>query len=171
MSFDSDARYANISLVKRFGDSPCQQPTRKKVNGTETKTKTGTGIIPLIPIEIPAKKQIRTPIEVPNSLFDFDISTPDATSITQLSRFAEQIKNIPGTLQLTGHTDSIGSNKYNDNLSILRVQAVRQQLIDNGIDSSRIIISSRGEHNPVSSNDTKIGRKQNRRVEIVFTRD
>ena len=161
--FDSDARYVNLSLVKRFGDSACQQPARKKVNKIPKKTIKKTPIIPIV--KIPAD------IVVPTSLFDFDTSIPDASSISQLSLFAEKIKDIPGTLQLTGHTDSSGSNNYNDQLSERRVRAVRQQLIDHGVAASRISISSRGEHNPVSTNTTEIGRTQNRRVEILFTEE
>ncbi len=169
-SFDSDARYANIALVKRFGDSTCQQPVRKKVNTIpDNKTsvpKKEISKTPLVPV-----KKVRNPIVVPTSHFDFDVSTPDASSLNLLSLFAEQIKTIPGTLHLTGHTDSSGSNNYNDQLSERRVSSVRQQLIDHGIAASRISISPRGEHNPVSSNDTKTGRAQNRRVEISFTED
>jgi len=66
-----------------------------------------------------------------------------------------------------GYTDSVGSDAYNMRLGQRRADSVRDYLVSQGIDSSRIRTESFGESNPVASNDTAEGRAENRRVEIV----
>ncbi|MGH8232450.1 MAG: OmpA family protein, partial [Steroidobacteraceae bacterium] len=68
-----------------------------------------------------------------------------------------------------GHTDSRGSDSYNDALSQRRAEAVAQALESRGVDSSRIDAVGRGKALPVATNDTAAGRQQNRRVELVFS--
>lgn len=67
-----------------------------------------------------------------------------------------------------GHTDSKGSTAFNDDLSQRRAEVVRTFLIDQGVDSNRIVAVGRGESEPVASNTTPEGRANNRRVEIVL---
>ncbi|MDH4155206.1 MAG: OmpA family protein, partial [Nitrospira sp.] len=69
---------------------------------------------------------------------------------------------------IEGHTDSDGSNEYNQSLSESRAQSVRQILLDGGIPSERIEIKGYGESKPIADNDTSAGKAQNRRVEIVL---
>ena len=71
-------------------------------------------------------------------------------------------------IELSGHTDSYGSDGYNTILSKNRSNAIREFLISSGIDSSRIITKSYGESTPKANNNTAQGRKENRRVEIRF---
>ena len=66
-----------------------------------------------------------------------------------------------------GYTDSIGSDAYNLRLSERRAQAVRDYLIELGIKPSRITTKGYGKARPVASNETKEGRAENRRVEIL----
>ena len=72
-----------------------------------------------------------------------------------------------GNLAVTGHTDSTGSDKYNQALSERRAQSVTNYLVENGIDSKRIETMGMGESQPIASNATESGRSQNRRVELV----
>jgi outer membrane protein OmpA-like peptidoglycan-associated protein len=69
-------------------------------------------------------------------------------------------------LEVAGHTDSIGSDAYNDQLSQRRAQAVASYLTSRGVNSQRLMTVGGGERYPVASNDTEAGRAQNRRVEI-----
>jgi OOP family OmpA-OmpF porin len=65
-----------------------------------------------------------------------------------------------------GHTDAVGSDEYNQALSLRRANAVRDYLVAGGIDAARIQVEGYGESRPVASNDTDDGRAQNRRTEL-----
>ena len=69
-----------------------------------------------------------------------------------------------------GHTDSVGSDAYNQGLSERRAQSVRQYLVDKGLSPSMVVATGAGESSPVDSNDTAEGRSKNRRVVIKATR-
>jgi outer membrane protein OmpA-like peptidoglycan-associated protein len=70
-------------------------------------------------------------------------------------------------MNIVGHTDSKGSDAYNQALSERRAASVREYLASQGLDGSKISTSGRGEADPVASNDTADGRQQNRRVHIT----
>ena len=72
-------------------------------------------------------------------------------------------------VSLAGHCDNIGTNLYNDNLSTMRVNSVRKYLETLGIKSGQIKAEALGENRPAESNDEEIGRKKNRRVELIFS--
>jgi outer membrane protein OmpA-like peptidoglycan-associated protein len=74
-------------------------------------------------------------------------------------------------LQVEGHTDSIGSDDYNQQLSEARAEAVRQYLIQQGIGAPQITARGLGKTEPIATNDTPEGRQQNRRVELVLSGD
>ena len=74
-------------------------------------------------------------------------------------------------LEVEGHTDSVGSDEYNQQLSERRADAVRNYLIEQGIPESAIVARGLGKSNPVATNDTPEGRQQNRRVEMVISGD
>ena len=65
-----------------------------------------------------------------------------------------------------GHTDSVGTDAYNQKLSVRRAEAVKAFLISKGIESNRVYTEGKGEKQPVASNKTAAGRAKNRRVEI-----
>ena len=69
-------------------------------------------------------------------------------------------------VELHGHTDSIGSDAYNQALSDKRANAVRDYLVSKGISANRLNAIGKGELDPVASNETPEGRAQNRRVEL-----
>ncbi len=100
-------------------------------------------------------------------LFSFD--SPELTYSAELESLAEQLKQYPkGKVSIIGHTDSVGSEAYNQRLSEYRAQAVANYFKHMGIDESRLMMEGQGEKRPVANNDTVEGRDQNRRVEIVF---
>jgi OOP family OmpA-OmpF porin len=65
-----------------------------------------------------------------------------------------------------GHTDAIGSDEYNQQLSVLRAERVYRYLVNHGIAPERLTVIGYGETRPVADNDTDSGRAQNRRVEL-----
>jgi len=72
------------------------------------------------------------------------------------------------TIEIVGHTDSTGPDSVNDPLSVARANATRDYLVSRGVSPQRISTAGRGERQPVASNDTEVGRAQNRRVEIFI---
>jgi outer membrane protein OmpA-like peptidoglycan-associated protein len=103
-------------------------------------------------------------------LFDTAAATLKPGANTQMDRIAQFMQKNPETkVIIEGHTDSRGSEEYNEQLSQRRAQAVQDALAMRGIDRSRVEAVGRGEAYPVASNDTTAGRQQNRRVDIVFS--
>lgn len=87
-----------------------------------------------------------------------------------IDRLAEFMKADPHrNVMIEGYTDNTGSPGYNKTLSEKRAEAVRDALVDRGIDTQRIVTRGYGEDYPVASNKTAAGRQQNRRVEIVIS--
>jgi outer membrane protein OmpA-like peptidoglycan-associated protein len=80
--------------------------------------------------------------------------------VVLLNQFAEY------DLRISGHTDSRGDDSYNNRLSRSRAEVVRKYFIEKGINASRIKTGAYGKHKPVSSNETSIGRAENRRAEL-----
>jgi len=114
----------------------------------------------------PAPKVERT-IILDDVLFDFDKSNikPEAGAI--LDRLVAFMKeNKDKRAALSGHTDSIGTEAYNQKLSQRRVNSVRDYVVKKGIQSSRVSGQGFGESKPIADNKTKQGRAKNRRVEI-----
>lgn len=86
-----------------------------------------------------------------------------------IDQLAATLKNNPESkVVIEGHTDNIGDAGHNQTLAMERAQAVRDALVRQGIDPSRITVRSLGEQNPVASNDTSAGRRENRRAEVIF---
>ena len=82
-------------------------------------------------------------------------------------RTAKDLLSRATLIEIIGHTDDKGDEKENMKLSRLRAASVRDYLISNGHDASKMITTGKGETRPVASNDTKEGRAKNRRVEIL----
>ncbi len=99
--------------------------------------------------------------------FDFNSAAIRPGLYPEIDRIAEIMRRYPQTLiQIEGHTDNIGSNAYNLELSRRRAQAVKDLLVQRHVDGHRINTVGFGEDYPVATNKTEAGRRQNRRVEI-----
>lgn len=99
--------------------------------------------------------------------FDFNSSDIRADSAPVLDEAVKQLSSNPDVdVLVVGHTDSVGSEDYNQKLSVLRAEAVYRYLVNRGIAPERLTTSGMGESNPVASNDTEQGRARNRRVEL-----
>ncbi|HEX5168146.1 MAG TPA: PorP/SprF family type IX secretion system membrane protein [Cyclobacteriaceae bacterium] len=101
--------------------------------------------------------------------FDFNSSTINEDSGQYLNELAEVLKeNHYLQLNLTGHTDNIGSDKFNLRLSKERAQAVKDYLTDRGVEPERISVSGKGMREPLNSNLNDDERAVNRRVELII---
>lgn len=86
-----------------------------------------------------------------------------------LAKLAGFLNKYPErTATIEGHTDSVGSDAYNQGLSQRRADAVKSYLVAQGIDGTRLIASGKGEGAPVGDNASTTGRQQNRRVEVII---
>jgi OmpA-OmpF porin, OOP family len=102
-----------------------------------------------------------------NVFFDFDKSTLKPESFPELDRIRKVMNEKTAmTIEISGHTDSIGTDDYNLELSERRARAVVKYLTDKGIEKARISIMYLGESKPTDTNETREGRKKNRRVEF-----
>ena len=100
-------------------------------------------------------------------LFDFDKAVLKPEGKSKLDDLATKVKAINLEVVIAiGHTDSIGSDAYNQKLSVRRAESVKAYLVSKGVEPNRIYTEGKGEKQPVASNKTKDGRQKNRRVEI-----
>ncbi len=88
-----------------------------------------------------------------------------------LNDLAKRLQTTNETVTLTGHTDSDGTETYNFNLGQQRAQVIRDILIRKGVKRAQIKVLSKGETQPVASNETEAGKHQNRRVEVELQKN
>jgi outer membrane protein OmpA-like peptidoglycan-associated protein len=92
-----------------------------------------------------------------------------AGTVTNLNRLVGFLNQNPGRkVEVEGHTDNVGSEDANLGLSQRRADSVKSFLVQQGIDAGRVVSSGKGEHQPVSDNESEGGRQRNRRVEVII---
>ena len=102
-----------------------------------------------------------------DTYFDFDKATLKPEGRTKLDELANRLSGMRlEVVVATGHTDSVGTKKYNQGLSMRRAQAVKAFLEEKGLPVDKIFTTGKGETQPVASNKTREGRAKNRRVEV-----
>ena len=100
--------------------------------------------------------------------FDFDKAIIRSDSVPILREAANTLKENPSVnVIVEGHTDSKGTEVYNQRLSVRRATAVEEYLVTLGVAANRLTVRGKGESQPVASNDTEEGRAENRRVELL----
>lgn len=117
----------------------------------------------LQPIKIGAK------LELKNIYFDFAKATLRSESRQALDQVYDLLERAPITVEISGHTDNVGSDDANLSLSQARVDEVKKFLVQKGITENRIAAVGYGEKYPIATNDTDEGRQKNRRVELKIT--
>lgn len=144
---------ATGAIIGRKMDKQAEE--MKKVLGDAEVRRVGEGIV------IDFKEKV---------LFGFDRSDLTDQARTNLDKLTNVLQKYPDTdIEIIGHTDSKGTDEYNQNLSERRANNVASYLKTKGITSSRLTTRGMGESDPIASNDTEEGRSQNRRVEFVIT--
>lgn len=109
------------------------------------------------------------PIILKNVQFESSQSTLLKSSYRELDRLVTILdENDPFSIKIIGHTDDVGSDEDNLQLSQDRALAVKNYLIEKGISENRILIEAKGERDPLTSNETEEGRAMNRRTEFVI---
>ena len=109
-------------------------------------------------------------VTLPESItFETDSTYVRPSIQTTLGKLANNLNQYPNTtVDVIGHTDNVGAESYNQDLSTRRAGAVSGILVRSGVSSNRIRSYGRGERDPIATNLTAEGRAQNRRVEIVI---
>ena len=102
-----------------------------------------------------------------DAFFDFDKSVLKPEGKAKLDDLVGKVKDINLEVVIAvGHTDAVGTDGYNQKLSVRRSEAVKAYLVSKGIEKNRVYTEGKGEAQPVADNKTKEGRAKNRRVEI-----
>ncbi|MES2316699.1 MAG: OmpA family protein [Pseudomonadota bacterium] len=139
-------------------------------------------VVEAAPAPAPAPMPAPAPAPVPTSekvsfaaeaLFDFDKAVVKAEGKAALDDLLMKLQGMNTEVMVTvGHTDSVGSDAYNQKLSLRRAEAVKAYIVSKGVDASRVYTEGKGESQPVADNKTAEGRAKNRRVtvEVVGTR-
>jgi len=111
-------------------------------------------------------------VNMPDVLFDTAQFTLRPIAREKLAKVAGIVSGHPGLkLDIEGHTDSVGTDSYNQNLSEKRGDSVREYMVREGMATASLTSKGFGESRPTASNDNASGRQQNRRVEIVISGD
>jgi outer membrane protein OmpA-like peptidoglycan-associated protein len=101
--------------------------------------------------------------------FEFDSAVLTSEARTILSDVVIQMKKYPAVrFDIQGHTDNVGTESYNDDLSLRRADSVKNYLVENGVAPERLDTHGFGFRVPVATNDTSEGRAENRRIEFVI---
>jgi len=109
-------------------------------------------------------------VNVSDVLFDFDSANLKPGAREKVARVAAILHSHPDLkIAVEGHTDSVGSDQYNQRLSERRAESVRAGLLQQGVNREAVGTAGFGESRPVATNGTAEGRQQNRRVEIVIS--
>jgi len=120
----------------------------------------------LVPIE---KEEVFT---LSNIFFDFDKANLKQESNPELNRLVKFLTSSPNIIiEIAGHTDSKGSDEYNQKLSERRAKSVHDYIVSNGISKPRVRYVGYGESRPIATNETDEGRTQNRRVEFKILKN
>jgi outer membrane protein OmpA-like peptidoglycan-associated protein len=102
-------------------------------------------------------------------LFDVNSDRMRPEARGNLQTLANSLQQYPGTeLLIVGHTDSRGTAEHNQGLSERRARSAADYLASQGVTRARMNATGRGLHEPIASNETEVGRQQNRRVEIAI---
>jgi OmpA-OmpF porin, OOP family len=131
------------------------------------------------PAPVPAPAVQPAPVQLPakillhgDALFDFDKADLKPAGRAALDDLVAQAQGKHFRMvQVSGYTDSVGSESYNNALSMRRARSVATYLQGHGLDADRFAVDGFGKSNPVASNATKAGRAQNRRVELIMQQE
>jgi len=152
--------------VSDYFDKCSNTPAGTQVDGAGCEIKvTNTTVNPVRVIVTEEDRRVVAEA-IKNLEFDFAKSTIRSSSYPSLNRVADLLKSKDFSLKLAGHTDNVGSDAANLQLSKDRAESVKSYLVSQGANPSRIEATGYGENQPISTNKTASGRQNNRRVEF-----
>ncbi|MBX2838964.1 MAG: OmpA family protein [Gammaproteobacteria bacterium] len=163
LSYDTDAQFAQISVLKRFGKAVGASQARsleppKPVEPTVPKAAIDTGTATAL-----------ADLPMPTVYFDFDKDVLKPAGIQDLDELLEQLGDADVTLQLAGHTDYYGTEVYNEGLALRRANSVRRYLVEAGFNPRNLRVEGFGEMMPATLDRSDAGRALNRRVEVTLS--
>lgn len=116
------------------------------------------------PAPIPTSEKVSFAAD---AFFDFDKTVLKADGKAKLDDLVSKLNGMDlEVIIAVGHTDSIGTDAYNEKLAVRRAEAVKAYLVSKGVETNRVYTEGKGEKQPVADNKTAEGRAKNRRVEI-----
>lgn len=122
-------------------------------------------------VTIEEMKEKETAVVINNIFFEYDKAELKPESFPELERVAKMLLKYPDArVEISGHTDNLGSDMYNLELSRKRAEAVVQYLVSAGMNPAMLEARGYGKTKPLATNDTDDGRAQNRRVEFKFVK-
>ena len=123
------------------------------------------------PEPVPAPTEVVTLSDANDVLFAFNKSELTPSARSELDSLMAKLQNVDVvSIKVVGHTDSVGSDAYNQGLSERRASSVAGYLVSQGLAPNKLTSEGRGESEPVAENDTDEGRAKNRRVELHINR-
>lgn len=159
---------ASISLIRAFG-----RPAARPIPAPEPVVMQPE-VQPVAPVVQPAPQPVSEKVSfAAEALFDFDRAVVKPEGKAGLDELMSKLQGMDTEVMIAvGHTDSVGSDAYNQTLSLRRADAVKAYLVSKGLDQARLYTEGKGETQPVADNATAEGRAKNRRVviEVVGTR-
>ena len=124
----------------------------------------------VVPVPVPAAPPVAVNEKVTfeaGANFDFDKSVVKPDDQAKLADLVDKSKAIAlEVMVVTGHTDSVGNDAYNQKLSIARADAVKNFLVGKGVEKNRVYTEGKGSKSPLADNKTAEGRAKNRRVSV-----
>ncbi len=168
-----DVDFYSLNLVYRFGEpEPRATPTPMPIS--ETRPAPSPAVAPSAPTPVEKPKPVSEKLSFSAmTLFDFDRAVIKPEGIRALDEMLSKLQGMETEVVVTvGHTDSVGTEAYNQKLSLQRAEAIKAYLVSKGVAQERVFNEGKGESQPVADNNTAENRAQNRRVtvEVVGTR-
>jgi len=159
---------ASLSLIRAFG-----RPAARPIPAPEPVVMQPQ-VQPPAPVVQPAPQPVSEKVSfAAEALFDFDRAVVKPEGKAGLDDLMSKLQGMDTEVMIAvGHTDSVGSDAYNQKLSLRRADAVKAYLVSKGLDQARLYTEGKGETQPIADNATAEGRAKNRRVviEVVGTR-
>jgi OOP family OmpA-OmpF porin len=159
---------ASISLIRAFGRPPARPIPAPEPVVMQPEVQ------PVAPVVQPAPQPVSEKVSfAAEALFDFDRAVVKPEGKAGLDDLMSKLQGMDTEVMIAvGHTDSVGSDAYNQKLSLRRADAVKAYLVSKGLDQARLYTEGKGETQPIADNATAEGRAKNRRVviEVVGTR-
>ena len=161
---DCRERPCDVEDIVRALQPPVQTPTMQ-YRGIPTTTSA-----PAVPgvVAIPATQPPKTVFAL-NIFFASNSDRIASKYYAELNKFGEALTRLPSTVEISGHTDSVGSDQLNQALSERRARSVKNYLDQHfSLPAERLIAKGYGKSRPRASNETESGRQQNRRIEVAL---